>query len=155
MRIFLRGTRDFEKHFRIKFSKPEFRSHPNGLISATIDWSSMSDCEDSSRFKYIDCAHNSFGGDFVVNKKIYINIRTVAFEFPALKDFNFSLFNMTPWFEISFGAESEEEDWSPDSQYEYLFFQSTKYGFIAWFAKEGWDAWHESTRIVDGKFKTL
>jgi hypothetical protein len=155
MRIFLRGTRDFEKHFRIKFRKPEFRVHPNGFVSATIDWSPMGDCENTSRFKYVDFAHNSFGGDFIVNKKFYINKRTVAFEFPALKDFNFSLFNMSSWFEISFGAENEEEDWSLEFSYEYLFFQSTKYGFIAWFAKEGWDAWHESARIVNGQFKIL
>lgn len=151
MRIFLRQTRDFEKHFRIKFRKPDCRIHPSGWISVTIDWSPNEECEDASRFKYVDCAANSFGGDFVVNKKRYVNARTACFEFPALKNFNFSLFNMSPWFQISFGAENEEEDWSPDYAYEYLFFEATKYGLIAWFGKQGWDNWHESIKIVNGQ----
>jgi len=153
MRILLHETRDLEKHFRIKFRKPECRLHPSGLISVTVDWHMQEDCENASRFKYVDFAHNSFGGDFIVNKKRYINARTVAFEFRDLKDFNFSLFNMSPWFQISFGAENEEEDWSPDYSYEYLFFEATKYGLIAWFGKEGWDNWHDSTRIVNGQLK--
>lgn len=153
MRIFLRNTRDLEKHFRIKFSKPDIRLHPNELISVEVNWGSRDDCEDVTKFKYANSSHECFGGDFVVNKKRYINIRTVSFEFPDMKNFNSSLFNMSSEFQISFGAENEEEDESVDYQYEYLFFQNTKYGIIAYFAKEGWDNWDKSIKIKKGQLK--
>ena len=146
MKIFLQNHKPFEKHFKIKFKEPQIKIHSNGFISVTLDWTSGKDGVDFWRFKYPELAHTQYGGAAFYKRKKYFIINA-SFEFPELeKDHegqvsvvDFIKLKMTSWFEICLGAETEEE--YHKNEYEYTFFEKTKYGLICWFAPKGWEDW--------------
>ena len=149
MKIFLQGHKPFEKHFKIKFKEPQIKIHSNGFISVTLDWTSGKDSVDFWRFKYPELAHTQYGGAAFHKRKKYFIINA-SFEFPELeKDHegqvsvvDFIKLKMTSWFEICLGAETEEE--YHKNEYEYTFFEKTKYGLICWFAPKGWEDWNNA-----------
>lgn len=160
MKIFLQNHKPFEKHFKIKFKEPQIKIHSNGFISVTLDWisgtsrSSMNSrvsriSGDFWRFKYPELAHTQYGGAAFYKRKKYFIINA-SFEFPELeKDHegqvsvvDFIKLKMTSWFEICLGTETEEE--YNKNQYEYTFFEKTKYGLICWFAPKGWEDWNNA-----------
>ena len=146
MKIFLQNHKPFEKHFKIKFKEPQIKIHSNGFISITLDWTSGKDSVDFWRFKYPELAHTQYGGAAFYKRKKYFIINA-SFEFPDLeKDHegqtnavDFKELKITSWFEICLGAETEEE--YHKNEYEYTFFEKTKYGLICWFAPKGWEDW--------------
>jgi hypothetical protein len=146
MKIFLQNHKPFEKHFKIKFKEPQIKIHGNGFISVTLDWTSGKDGVDFWRFKYPELAHTQFGGAAFYKRKKYFIINA-SFEFPELEKehegqvgvVDFKELKMASWFEICLGAETEKE--YDKNQYEYTFFEKTKYGLICWFAPKGWEDW--------------
>ena len=149
MKIFLQGHKPFEKHFKIKFKEPQIKIHSNGFISVTLDWTSGKNGVDFWKFKYPELAHTQYGGAAFYKRKKYFIINA-SFEFPDLeKDhegqtnaIDFKELKMTSWFEICLGAETEEE--YHKNEYEYTFFEKTKYGLICWFAPKGWEDWNNA-----------
>jgi hypothetical protein len=149
MKIFLQNHKPFEKHFKIKFKEPQIKIHSNGFISVALDWTSGKDSVDFWRFKYPELAHTQYGGAAFYKRKKYFIINA-SFEFPELeKDhegqtnaIDFKELKITSWFEICLGTETEEE--YHKNQYEYTFFEKTKYGLICWFAPKGWEDWNNA-----------
>lgn len=143
MKIFLNNHKPFEKAFKIKFDKPVIHKHTNGFISVQVDWHSRKTTEDFWRFKYPELDSKTYGGVVFHKKKKYLN-HSVSFNFPDLGDIDFSKLEMTSWFDICIGSETEEEY---ESCHRYEFFDKTKYGLIAWFAPKGWEDWSSAIKI--------
>ena len=139
MKIILEGHKNFEKNFKFKFLKPKTRIHTNGFLSVELDWTNL-ECDEFYKFKYANLAHRTYGGDFYVGKKRYINTVSASFEFEeAIQECEAA--EITPWFNILI-AEEQGEFLEPfTNEYDYIFFENTKYGLICWFAPKGWQDW--------------
>lgn len=149
MRIFLANHKPFEHHFKIKFDEPKIRVHSNGFVSVTLDWHAKKGAEDFWRFKYPELVHRSYGGiELFKRKKYYTN--SAAFEFPDLADVDFVSLEMCSWFDVVIGSETEDEH--HDQSLEYVFFEKTKYGLVAWFAKKEWEDWDNAVEFVQGNW---
>jgi hypothetical protein len=142
MKILTLGTKQFEKHFKVKFKKPEIKVHSNGFISVCLDWSTK-DCgvDQGYKFKYVELAHTSSGGSvYLQTKKNYYNVRTASFQFAEEEvSKECDTFEITPWFDVTIASETGIVD--DDKDYDYIFFHNTKYGIICWFAPKGWEDW--------------
>jgi hypothetical protein len=140
MKILVLGNKQFEKHFGIKFKKPEIKVHSNGFISVCLDWSTK-DCalDQGYKFKYVELAHSSSGGSvYLQTKKKYYNVRTASFQFAEEEvSKECDTLQMTPWFDITVASQEA----FPDEDYDYIFFHNTKYRIICWFAPKGWEDW--------------
>jgi hypothetical protein len=148
MKIFLTGHQAFEKHFRIKFDEPVVKIHTNGFVSVSVDWHAKQGCIDFWRFKYPDLTHKMFGGDAIHKRKRYF-IQSAAFHFPDLETdtestikIDFTALKMTSWFDVCVGTATEQEFY--EQEYDYVFFEKTKYGLICWFAPRGWEDWNNT-----------
>ena len=147
MKITLDGHKAFEKKFKIKFFKPEIHQHSNGFLSVRLDWVRGKKCEDDFyKFKYAQLAHRSYGGSYAIGRKKYINIVSASFEFEETIE-DCEKFEITPWFSVCIGAENEEK--ASQYEYDYVFFENTKYGIVCWFAPKGWEDWNSATLIKD------
>jgi len=136
MKIKLDGHKNFEKKFKFKFLKPKTRIHTNGFLSVELDWTNL-ECDEFYKFKYANLAHRTYGGDFYVGKKRYINAVSASFEFEeAIQECEAA--EITPWFSICIASEIEG---SFDTSFDYVFFENTKYGLICWFAPKSWEDW--------------
>lgn len=144
MKIFLTNHKPFERHFGIKFDEPKIRVHSNGFVSVTLDWHAKKGAEDFWRFKYPDLAHRTYGGVETYKKKRYF-VHSASFEFPDLKDVDFAPLEMCSWFDIVVGSETQDEQ--DNNSLEYVFFEKTKYGLIAWFAKKDWEDWENAKEL--------
>ena len=141
--IHILDTSSLEKAFRIKFTAPKILKHTNNWVSVTLDWVQKKGCEDFWRFKYPVLAYKMYGGDYIKNKKRYINKVSATFEFPDLKDVNNPNTKVNKSFQISFSTLPKEE-FLDQTSYDFEKYDQTKYGVVAWFAPRGWEDWNNA-----------
>ena len=145
MKVIIDGHKAFEKKFKFKFLEPEVHKHTNGFLSVKLDWvNSKKGGDDFYKFKYANLTHRSYGGSFFLKKKKYFNIVSAAFEFEETIQ-QCDQFKITPWFNVSLATDNEEDSFQDG--YDYIFFETLKYGIICWFAPKGWEDWDKAKLI--------
>ena len=147
MKIIFDSLKEYENKFQFKFLKPKLLKHSNGFISVQLDWTNL-ECEEFYKFKYIELAHRIYGGSIQQGKRSYYNAVTASFSFPELEteidEFNKNKDQyICPWFNISI-AVAKKNAFQKDHEFDYIFFENTKYGLICWFAPKGWEDWHNA-----------
>lgn len=144
MKVFLDQHKPFEQHFGVKFEEPKIMIHANGFMSVTIDWTcKQKNREEFWRFKYPELTCRTFGGVTTYKRKKYL-VHSASFEFPDL-DADFEKLEMASWFDLIIGSETQEE-YDGDS-YEFVFFEKTKYGLVAWFGRKNWENWSSAVEF--------
>ena len=151
MKVILSNLKEYEQKFNIKFLKPRVSKHTNGFISVQLDWKNAGS-DEFFNFRNVALAHHSYGGYARRGKRDECyNIVTASFEFPELEKliekFNKSKEEyITPWISISLTT-AKKNAFKEGYEYNYEFFNNTKYGLICWFAPKNWEDWSNTTKL--------
>jgi hypothetical protein len=149
MKIIFGELKEYENRFKIKFKKPKILKHSNGFISVQLDWENNGNV-DFCDFKYVKLAHYTYGGFACDSTRKGHGIVSASFEFTELCD-EIEKINMkgrdeyiTPWFTIALTT-AKKNSFKQGYEFDYVFFNNTKYGLICWFAPKGWEDWDNAT----------
>jgi hypothetical protein len=150
MKVIFSNLKEYEQRFQIKFLKPKISKHTNGFISVQLDWTNAGNAE-FFKFKRVDIAHSSYGGYVAPVKRKNYNVVTASFEFPELEklieETNKSKEQyITPWISISLTT-AKKNAFKEGYEYNYEFFNNTKYGLICWFTPKNWEDWRNTTKL--------